>query len=174
MSCERRRKIVDLGHPVLSVRRQCEILILQPSTYYYQPIGESAYNLVLMKRIDKLFLELPFFGSRQMRNFLRDEGHPIGRNRVRRLMRQMGLMAVYQRPKTSYHIRSTRRIRTCYGARRLQGQTRSGVPTSHIFRCGADSCTLWQLWTGTAERCSPSAYRTPWMLISVSLPWTMQ
>ena len=101
MSCERRRKIVDLGHPVLSVRRQCEILKLQRSTYYYQPIGESAYNLVLMKRIDELFLELPFFGSRQMRNILRDEGHLIGRNRVRRLMRKMGLMAVYQKPKTS-------------------------------------------------------------------------
>ena len=101
MSCERRRKIVDLGHPVLSVRRQCEILKLQRSTYYYQPIGESAYNLVLMKRIDELFLELPFFGSRQMRNVLRDEDHLIGRNRVRRLMRKMSLMAVYQKPKTS-------------------------------------------------------------------------
>ena len=54
-----------------------------------------------MKRIDELFLELPFFGSRQMRNFLRDEGHLIGRNRVRRLIRKMGLMAVYQKPKTS-------------------------------------------------------------------------
>jgi putative transposase len=86
---------------MLSVRRQCEILRLQRSTYYYQPIGESAYNLALMKRIDELFLELPFFGSRQMRNILRDEGHRIGRNRVRRLMRKMGLMAVYQKPKTS-------------------------------------------------------------------------
>ncbi len=90
-----------MGHPVLSVRRQCEILKLQRSTYYYQPIGESTYNLALMKRIDELFLELPFFGSRQMRNTLRDEGHPVGRNRVRRLMRRMGLMAVYQRPRTS-------------------------------------------------------------------------
>lgn len=88
MSCERRRKIVDLGHPVLSVRRQCEILKLQRLTYYYQPIGESSYNFVLMKRIDELFLELRFFGSRQTRNFLRDEGHLIGRNRVRRLMRK--------------------------------------------------------------------------------------
>ena len=86
---------------MLSVRRQCEVLALQRSTYYYQPIGESAYNLALMKRIDELFLELPFFGSRQMRNILRDEGHRIGRNRVRRLMRTMGLMAVYQKPRTS-------------------------------------------------------------------------
>ena len=101
MSCERRREIVGKGHPVLSVWRQCEILALQRSTYYF---GESAFNLALMKRIDELFLELPFFGSRQMRNILRDEGHRIGRNRVRRLMRKMGLMAVYQKPRATREL----------------------------------------------------------------------
>jgi len=55
-----------------------------------------------MKRIDELFMELPFFGFRQMRNTLRDEGHWVGRGRVRRLMRKMGLMAIYQKPKTSH------------------------------------------------------------------------
>jgi len=54
-----------------------------------------------MKRIDELFMELPFFGSRQMRNILRDEGHWGSRGRVRRLMREMGLMAIYQKPRTS-------------------------------------------------------------------------
>ena len=101
MSCERRREVVDKEHPQLSVRRQCRILKLQRSTYYYQPMGESPYNLELMKRIDELFMELPFFGSRQMRNILRDEGHSVGRGRVRRLMRKMGLMAIYQKPQTS-------------------------------------------------------------------------
>jgi len=56
---------------------------------------------VLIKRIYELFLKLPLFGSRQMRNLVRDEGQLIGRNRVRRLMCKMGLMAVYQKPKTS-------------------------------------------------------------------------
>ena len=102
LSCERRREIVDKEHPVLSVRRQCRILKLQRSTYNDQQIGESPYNLELMKRIDELFMELPFFGSRQMRNILRDEGHQVGRGRVRRLMRKMGLMAIYQKPKTSH------------------------------------------------------------------------
>lgn len=101
MSCERRRGIVDTGHPRLSVRRQCRILELHRSTYYYQTVGESLYNLGLMRRIDELFMELPFFGSRQMRNILRDEGHRIGRERVRRLMRKMGLMAIYRKPRTS-------------------------------------------------------------------------
>jgi len=145
LSCERRRKIVDLGHPVLSVRRQCEILKLQRSTYYYQPVGESAYNLALMKRIDELFLELPFFVSRQMRNFLRDEGHLIGRNRVRRLMRKMGLMAVYQKLKTSQPHPQHKTYPYLLRGKAIKGQTRYGVPTSHIFRCGAVSCILWRL-----------------------------
>lgn len=67
LSCERRRAVVDKSHPELSIRRQCRILKLHRSTYYYDPIGESAANLALMRRIDELFMELPFFGSRQMR-----------------------------------------------------------------------------------------------------------
>ncbi len=101
MSCERRRGIVDSGHPKLSVRRQCAILHLHRSTYYYRPCGESALNLELMRRIDELFTESPFLGSRQMRTMLNDLGYQVGRERVRRLMRKMGLMAVYQKPRTS-------------------------------------------------------------------------
>ena len=93
--------MVDQGHPALSIRRQCGLLCLNRSTFYYRPVGESSANLALMRRIDELFTELPFFGSRQMRNILRDEGHRVGRERVRRLMRKMGLMAVYRRPRTS-------------------------------------------------------------------------
>ena len=101
MSCERRRGIVDKGHPRLSLRRQCAILQLHRSTYYYQPTGESPLNLELMRRIDGQFMETPFFGSRQMLNVLRDIGYGVGRDRVRRLMRKMGLTAVYQKPRTS-------------------------------------------------------------------------
>jgi putative transposase len=54
-----------------------------------------------MRRIDELFMEMPFLGSRQMRTMLRDEGRQVGRGRVRRLMRKMGLMAVYAKPRTS-------------------------------------------------------------------------
>lgn len=93
--------MVDSGHPKLSVRRQCEILSLSRSTYYYQPVGESAHTLELMRRIDELFMEMPFLGSRQMRSMLQDLGYHVGRGRVRRLMRKMGLMAVYQKPRTS-------------------------------------------------------------------------
>lgn len=101
MSAARRRGIVDGGHPQLSIRKQCKLLHLQRSTYYYQPQGESEYNLELMRLIDELFTNLPFLGSRQMRRMLVDTGHQVGRGRVRRLMRTMGLMAVFHKPRTS-------------------------------------------------------------------------
>jgi putative transposase len=101
MSAARRRGIVDTGHPQLSIRNQCKLLDLQRSTYYYQPQGESEYNLELMRLIDELFTNLPFLGSRQMRRMLVDTGHQVGRGRVRRLMRKMGLMAVFHKPRTS-------------------------------------------------------------------------
>lgn len=101
MSAARRRGIVDTGHPQLSIRNQCKLLDLQRSTYYYQPQGESEYNLELMRLIDELFTNLPFLGSRQMRRMLVDTGHQVGRGRVRRLMRTMGLMAVFHKPRAS-------------------------------------------------------------------------
>ena len=101
MSAARRSGIVDTGHPQLSIRNQCKLLDLQRSTYYYQPQGESEYNLGLMRVIDELFTNLPFLGSRQMRRMLVDTGHQVGRGRVRRLMRKMGVMAVFHKPRTS-------------------------------------------------------------------------
>ncbi len=68
---------------------------------YHRPKGESAENLALMRRIDKLFLECPFYGSRQMVRHLWREGVCVGRHRVRRLMRLMGLEAIYQAPRTT-------------------------------------------------------------------------
>jgi len=101
MSRERRRGMVERGHPRLSICRQCHLLGLARSTWYHRPKSESAMNLDLMRRIDEQFLETPFYGSRQMRRHLRHQGIEVGRGRVRRLMRKMGLMAIYQKPRTS-------------------------------------------------------------------------
>lgn len=84
-------------HPDLSVRRQCGLLSLTRSTLYYQPRGESAENLKFMEIIDRQFLETPWYGSRQMQR----EGHKCGRHRIRRLMRLMRLVPIYQAPRTS-------------------------------------------------------------------------
>ena len=88
-------------HRHLSIVRQCDLLSISRSGFYYTPTGESEANLALMRLIDAQFLETPFYGSRQMTRHLRRLGHEVGRKRVRRLMRRMGLVAVYQRPRTS-------------------------------------------------------------------------
>jgi putative transposase len=85
----------------LSVRRQCALLTLARSTLYYQPKGESAENLRFMEIIDKQFLETPWYGSRQMARYMKRNNHKCGRHRVRRLMRLMRLVPIYQEPNTS-------------------------------------------------------------------------
>ena len=93
--------MVDSGHAALSVVRQCVLLTIARSGLYYERKGESAINLTLMQEIDRVFTEWPFLGVRQMRDYLVLLGYGVGKKRVRRLMRLMGLMAVYQKPKTS-------------------------------------------------------------------------
>jgi len=86
---------------LLSVRRQCELLGLNRSTWYYEPVPESAANLALMRRIDEQYLRRPFYGSRRMAAWLRSEGESVNRKRVQRLMRRMGLEAIYPKPRTT-------------------------------------------------------------------------
>jgi putative transposase len=85
----------------LSVRRQCALLTLTRSNLYYQPKGESTENLRFMAIIDQQFLETPWYGSRQMARYMQRQGHKCGRHRVRRLMRLMRLVPIYQEPNTS-------------------------------------------------------------------------
>jgi len=85
----------------LSVAAQCELLDLARSTYYYEPASESAENLALMRRIDEQYLKTPFFGSRRMATELSTEASPVNRKRVQRLMRTMGIEALYPRKSTS-------------------------------------------------------------------------
>ncbi len=101
MSRADRKAIILRDHPDLSLSRQCEVLSISRSSVYYAAKGESPANLALMRRIDELFLKYPFYGSRQMTRQLRREGLCVGRHRVRRLMRLMGLQAIYQAPRTS-------------------------------------------------------------------------
>jgi putative transposase len=93
--------MIERPNPNLSITRQCRILSIGRSSFYYTLKGENAANLALMRRIDELFLKYPFYGSRQMARQLRRDGLCIGRHRVRRLMRLMGLSAIYQKPRTS-------------------------------------------------------------------------
>ena len=89
------------GHPSLSIERQCELLGLSRSSYYYQAKGEDSYNLLLMRLIDEQYTRRPFLGIRRMTDHLRRQGHAVNHKRVQRLMRLMGLEALYPKPRTS-------------------------------------------------------------------------
>ena len=93
--------MIEPGHPELSIVQQCRLLSLNRSSYYYQPKGETALNLELMRLIDEQHLETPCYGARQMTRHLRRLGYRVSRTRTGRLMRLMGLSAIYQKPKTS-------------------------------------------------------------------------
>ncbi len=101
MSRGERKAMITREHPELSLSRQCEVLSISRSSFYHAAKGESPETLALMRRIDELFMKYPFYGSRQMARQLRREGVRVGRHRVRRLMRLMGLAAIYQAPRTS-------------------------------------------------------------------------
>lgn len=101
MSREGRLGIIDREHPGLSLVRQCALLGLSRSSLYYRPRGLNESDLELMALIDRQYLETPFYGSRRMAAWLRGQGRPVSRKRVRRLMRLMGIIAIYRPPNTS-------------------------------------------------------------------------
>lgn len=85
----------------IPVSRQCELLNLARSTFYYQPAGEDEENLALMRLIDEEYMQHPFYGARRMAAWLRARGYKTNRKRVSRLMRLMGLQAIYPKPRLS-------------------------------------------------------------------------
>ena len=101
--------LIESDHPRLSVSRQCELLALARSSVYYVPHGQDAYNEYLMRRIDQQYTRTPFYGVRRMTAWLRRQGEPVNPKRVRRLMRWMGLEAIYPKRRLSLSNEQNRR-----------------------------------------------------------------
>ena len=93
--------MIEPENKALSISHQCELIGLPRSSFYRKLAGESDENLALMRLIDEEYTRHPFYGTRQMRNYLRRQGHKINRKRVQRLMRRMGLQSVAPKPRTS-------------------------------------------------------------------------
>jgi putative transposase len=112
MSCslEQRRAWIHPEHPRLSVARQCGLLGLARSSYYYLAQPESAANLHYLRLLDEEYTRHPFYGVPKMTFWLQQEGYAVGPKRVRRLLRQMGLMAVYPKPRLSLNPLEHRRF----------------------------------------------------------------
>lgn len=94
--------LLDLEHPNLSISHQASLLGLSRSSIYYHPVVDD-YNLLLMNLIDEQYMRTPFYGSRRMTVVLRKMGHEINRKRVSRLMHQMGIEAIYPKPRTTLY-----------------------------------------------------------------------
>ena len=101
MSRSQRLAMLDRKHPKLSLVRQCSLLGISRSSLYYQRVPTRGEDLELMARMDRQYLKTPFYGCRRMTAWLRSQGYRVNRKRVRRLMRLMGLQAIYRRPNTS-------------------------------------------------------------------------
>jgi putative transposase len=100
-SIDLKRPLIDPSHCHLSIRRQCELLDINRSSFYLPPAAESEENLRLMRLIDQQFLKTPFYGSRRMIASLERSGETVNRKRVQRLMAKMGLEAIFPRPQTT-------------------------------------------------------------------------
>jgi len=97
----KKRLWLDREAKALSLRRQCHLLGLNWSSLHYHPKGESELNLLLMHALDEQYTRTPFYGVCKMTESVRQLGYPVNEKRVRRLLRQMGLEAVYPKPKLS-------------------------------------------------------------------------
>jgi putative transposase len=101
MSRAERRALVERENPTLPVSQQCRLLAVSRSSTYRRPAEVSETDRVTMGLIDRQYLARPYYGSRRMAAWLATQGHVVNRKRVQRLMRLMGLVAIYQRPNTS-------------------------------------------------------------------------
>ena len=108
MTPAQRRELVDWRHRDLSIVRQWQLLSVSRSSLYYRAKVASQQDLSLMRELDRQYLETPFYGSRRMRASLERQGMPVSRKRVQRLMRVMGLQAIYRQPCTSQRSRERR------------------------------------------------------------------
>src|ERR1700730_8701175 len=101
MSRAERRALVEREDPALPVSRQCRLLAVSRASVYRQPDAVSDQDLAISALLDLAYLARPYSGSRRMAAWPATQGHPVNRKRVQRLMRLIGLVAVYQRPNTS-------------------------------------------------------------------------
>ena len=93
--------MIEPAHPQISIARQCELVGLPRSSFYYGAQGESAENLQLMRLLDEQYTRTPFYGVRRMTAWLRQQGYAVNHKRVARLLHTMGLETIYPKPRLS-------------------------------------------------------------------------
>ena len=166
MSRDQRQAMIDRDHDQLSLVRQCTLLEVSRASVYYRPAPPRTEDLKLMALMDRQYLKTPFYGSRKMRVWLQRQGYQVNRKRVRRLMRLMGLEAIYRHPNTSKPA----------PGHRVYPYLLRGVEINRVDQVWAADITYipmaqgglwWPSWTGTAGTCWPGSSLIPWTPISV-------
>jgi putative transposase len=104
-----RRNLIKEGD-IITLKKQCGLLSLSRSSYYYEPAVETELNLKLMRLIDETYTECPFYGSRRITEILINQGYEINRKRIQRLMQRMGIKVIYPRPNLSKPDNTHRRF----------------------------------------------------------------
>jgi putative transposase len=107
---DEKRGLVELSHPEIPIYRQCELLGLSRSSFYYKPRGVSEYNHLLMGMIDKEYTAHPFYGILRMTAYLREQGYQVNHKRVGRLMQLMGIRAIYPKPRLSKGVENSEKF----------------------------------------------------------------
>ena len=152
----------------LSISRQCTLLGVARSSFYYRPRPESAEQLELLKRLDRMFTDDPVYGSRRLQVALSREGISVGRRRVRRLMRKLGLWAVRPKRNTSKRHPEHKVYPYLLRGKTIDQPNQSlpsrkrgfGLLTSRTSRCARGFCTWSRSSTGRPDGCCPGGCRT--------------
>src|SRR5579875_429294 len=148
------RAFVEPTHPHLSIARQCELLGVARSSWYYTPAGESDENLALMRLLDEQYTRTPFYGVRRMTAWLHRQGYAVNHKRVGRLLRQMGLEAVYPKPRLSAPGTGTPTVRYPYLLRGLSIARVNQVWSTEIVctqMTKTDLFAVWLRWEDVAD-----------------------
>jgi putative transposase len=132
------RALIEPDHPTLSVVRQCALVGLPRSSWYYAPVGPAATTQALLDRLDEQYTRTPFYGVRRMTAWLRGEGYRVNPKRVRRLLRLLGLEAIYPKPRTSVPA----------PGHRLYPYLLRGVPITHADQVWSSDITYIRLAQG--------------------------
>ena len=172
MSRPDREKKLDREHPWLSIRRQCTLLSLARSGVYRERKRTSPEELVVMRKIDELFLSHPFLGARRIALMLGQEGFRVNRKRVKRLMRVMGLVALGPKPRTSKPAPGHKIFPYLLKGMKIDRPNQVWAADITYIPMGAAFSISWPSWTGPREQCSPSGSPTPWIPRSALKPWT--
>ena len=135
--------MIERMDPALPISQQCRLLALPRSSVYRKPAAVSAEDLAIMALIDRHYLARPYYGPRRMAAWLATQGHRVNRKRVQRLMRLLGLAAIYQRRIRASRLRRTRSIRTYCAGWRSSGSIRSGALTLPRSRWPRAFSTWW-------------------------------